>query len=293
MNAVSLIKFILSHPINRNSKAKALSRFIKWQLNTKLNPYPIIYPFTENSKLIIQKGMTGATQNLYCGLQEFEDMAFLIHFLRKEDFFVDIGANIGSFTVLAAGHIGSKTYSFEPVPSTFSHLLNNISVNNISKKVTVFNTALGSAKGKINFTSSLDTMNHVANNNETGTISVPIEKLDEILPEHETPLLLKIDVEGFETEVIRGASHTLRQSRLKAIIIELNGSGSRYGYDESKIHDELINLQFRPFRYEPMQRILQSMDGFGSHNTIYIRDLDFVQKRLSTAPKTKILDIEI
>jgi hypothetical protein len=40
--------------------------------------------------------MTGATQNLYCELHEYNDMAFLLHFLREEDSFADVGANIGS-----------------------------------------------------------------------------------------------------------------------------------------------------------------------------------------------------
>ena len=53
--------------------------------------------------------MTGATQNIYCGLQEFEEMAFLLHFLRKDDLPLDIGANIGSYTILAASSVGART----------------------------------------------------------------------------------------------------------------------------------------------------------------------------------------
>ena len=290
MNIISLLKFITSHPLNRKNKAKAVLRFMKWQINARLNPYPIIYPFTENSQLIIKKGMTGATGNLYCGLHEFSDMGFLIHFLRKEDFFVDIGANIGSYTVLAGGHIGAKTFSFEPLPLTFSHLERNIAINQMRKNVTAFNVALGSEKGSINFTKSFDTMNHVAVEGEPDSISVPVDTLDNILLNQEVPLLMKIDVEGFETEVIKGASNTLKQPGLKAIIIELNGSGLRYGYDEANIHNTLINLAFKPFVYDPEKRELTSVGTFNSHNTIYIRDLDFVQQRLKTASKLKVLD---
>ena len=45
-------------------------------------------------------GMTGATGNVYCGLHEFEDMALVLHALRPRDLFVDVGANVGSYTVL-------------------------------------------------------------------------------------------------------------------------------------------------------------------------------------------------
>jgi FkbM family methyltransferase len=293
MNIFSLLKFITSHPLNQNHKAKAIFRFIKWQVNTRLNPYPIIYPFTEKSKLIIEKGMTGATQNLYCGLHEYNDMAFLLHFLREEDTFADIGANIGSYTVLASGHVGAKTFSFEPVPSTFNHLINNIAINRIADKVTTFNMALGSQQGQLNFTSSYDTMNHVATKNEESTISVSVETLDNIFENQPIPALLKIDVEGFETEVIIGGGKTLKQQELKSIIIELNGSGKRYGYDEQDIHNKLLNLDFKPFSYNPNDRLLIEINKFGSHNTIYIRDIEFVCKRLKTATKIKILSKKI
>lgn len=293
MNIISLIKFISFHPLNEKNKIKSICRFLKWQLNTRLNPYPVIYQYTDKAKLIIQKGMTGATGNLYCGLHEYNDMAFLLHLLRKEDLFIDIGANIGSYTVLASGHVGSDTFSFEPVPSTFSHLTNNISINKISDKVSAFNIALGAQVGNVDFTSSYDTVNHVANKDETNIISVPIETLDNILQNQKIPILLKIDVEGFETEVIKGACNTLTQNGLKAIIIELNGSGARYNYDEKQIHQTLINLDFKPFQYNPKERTLTSIDKFGVHNTIYIRDLNFVEQRLMTASKLKILHTEI
>lgn len=293
MSVFSLVKFITNHPLNRKNKLMALYRFFKWQVNTRLNPYPVIYPFTEKAKLIIQKGMTGATGNLYCGLHEYNDMAFLLHLLRENDHFIDIGANVGSYTVLASAHVGAKTISIEPVPSTFLNLKSNIFINQIQEKVTPLNIALGSGKGTIDFTSSLDTMNHVANEDEEETIKVTIETLDEILINQEIPLLLKIDVEGFETEVIKGAFNTLQNKELKAIIIELNGSGTRYGYDEHKIHDEFVVLGFRLFLYNPISRELSPLNTFGTHNTIYIRDIDFVKNRLITAQKIRILNHDI
>lgn len=293
MNILTILKFITSHPLNKNNKTKAVFRFIKWQLSTMLNPHPVIYPFTEKAKLIIQKGMSGATGNLYCGLHEFNDMAFLLHLLRKEDCFVDIGANIGSYTTLASGHVGAKTFSIEPVPLTFSHLVDNIAINQIKEKVIAFNVALGSKKGSIDFTTSFDTMNHVANKDEPNSIKVPVEMLDDILDDQDTPILLKIDVEGFEKEVFMGGTRTLQKSGLKAIIIELNGSGLRYGYDEREIHNTLINLNFKPYQYDPQERLLTNINSFDTQNTIYVRDLNFVQQRLKTAAKIKILDTQI
>jgi FkbM family methyltransferase len=293
MNIISILRFIVRHPLNRKNKTKAVWRFIKWQINIRLNPYPIIYPFTDKARLIVQKGMTGATGNLYCGLHEFNDMAFLLHTLREKDYFVDIGANVGSYTILASAHAGAHTISVEPLPSTFLHLVRNIAVNEIHEKVTAYNIALGSEKDSLEFTSLYDTENHIANEGDHNTIKVPVETLDELMIGKQIPVLLKIDVEGFETKVLQGSIETLQQNGLKAIIIELNGLGERYNFDENKIHNQLIELNFRPFQYDPMERKLLSIDTFGPFNTIYIRDLDFIRQRIKSAAKIRILDQEI
>lgn len=293
MNIITLLKYITSHPLNQNNKAGAVYRFFKWQLNTLINPYPVVYPFTEKAKLILRKGMTGATGNLYCGLHDYSDMAFVLHLLREGDLFMDIGANVGSYTVLASGHVGANTFAFEPVPATFSHLENNVSINRISNRVKAFNLALGSQPGKIAFTSEFDTVNHVAVGTEGHVIEVRVETLDGLLSGQQQPLLIKIDVEGFETEVIKGAGETLRQNELKAIIIELNGSGTRYNFDDREIHGILLEFGFRPYLYDPRERRLTGVEKFGTHNTIYIRDLDFVARRLTEAPKVKVLNNEI
>jgi FkbM family methyltransferase len=289
MSVVSLLRFITRHPLNKKNKVKAITRFARWQITTRLNPYPVIYSYTDRTKLIIQRSMTGATGNLYCGLHEFTDMGFLLHFLRKDDLFVDIGANIGSYTVLAGAHVGASVVAIEPVPATFQHLQNNIAINQINN-VSACNFALGNQQGQISFTSTLDTMNHVATGSETNTIQVPVDTLDNILGKEKDPILLKIDVEGFETDVLNGADATLKKNQLKAIIIELNGSGTKYGYNETHIHQKLVDHGYTPYRYDPFERKLSPIADFGTHNTIYIKDIDFVQDRVKKAEKVKILD---
>src|SRR5690606_29639488 len=130
------------------------------------------------AKLIIKKGMTGATGNLYCGLHEFKDMAFLLHFLREEDTFVDIEANVGSYTLLASAHVGAQSLSFEPLPKTFKFLNQNVELNELSKKVRTYNMALADKVGKLSFTSELDTMNHIATESDKNVIEVEVSTLD-------------------------------------------------------------------------------------------------------------------
>jgi FkbM family methyltransferase len=287
MAILHTFKLLVKHPLTQKRKLKTVFKFIAWQLLSKILPYPIIYNFTTKAKLIVAKGMTGATGNLYVGLHEFEDMAFLLHFLREDDVFIDAGANVGSYTVLASAHVGCKSISVEPVPSTFQHLVNNIAINHLSSKVKALNIGLGSQKGKLQFTHTLDTVNHIATIEEKDTISVLIQTIDDIV-ENNIPSLIKIDVEGYETEVLKGANSTLSNPILKAIIIELNGSGGRYGFDEKEIHATLTALGFKPYLYLPFERKLVEIPTFGSYNTIYIRDIDFVKTRLDSAPMVEI-----
>lgn len=291
MNIISILKYITNHPLNKDHKVNAILRFFKWQINTKLNPFPVVYPFTERSKLLVSRGMTGATGNVYCGLHEYNDMFFLLHFLRKDDLFVDIGANVGSYTVLASAHVGARSVTFEPVPVTYSIILQNININRINELVRPLNIALGSKKDKIMFTSSYDTINHVVakSENAENAIEVMVDKLDNVL-QGEQPSLIKIDVEGFETEVINGASEILKNEKLKAIIIELNGSGERYGYNEDEIKSTLKANGFTPHIYDPVKRELKKIAEFGNENTIYIRDVQFVEERIKAAEKVKILN---
>jgi FkbM family methyltransferase len=217
-------------------------------------------------------------------------MAFLLHFLREEDFFADIGANVGSYTVLAAGVCKSKTLAAEPLPDTFKILKDNVLLNHLEEKVILKNIGIGEKNGKLFFTKSLDTMNHVATAGETDTLEVPVRTLDEILPE--TPQLVKIDVEGFEMAVLRGVSETLENPSLKALIIEINKSSERYGHSSQEVHELLVEQNFRPFEYEPFSRKLSPLAGPNEGNTLYLRDLDFVKKRLETAKKIKVLGQE-
>ncbi len=297
MSILQTLRFIHAHPLAGRHKLRAWKRFLFWQVSQTIHPHPVKYPFIQGASLWVSKGMTGATGNIYTGLHEFTDMGFLLHFLQPGDLFADIGANVGSYTVLAGGVIGATCVSFEPVPSTFVTLKKNIEINKLSNRVTALNIGLGATKGSVLFTKSFDTVNHViaqSNNESTdGAIEVAIETLDDVLTDKGIPALIKIDVEGFEQEVLNGAVGTLGNPQLKAIIIELNGSGERYGFDEKQIHSQLMGYGFSPFHYDPFTRKLLPVATFGNVNTIYLRDIDFIKNRVLSAAPIRIFSENI
>lgn len=287
---ISSLKFILNLPLAQKNRLKTLSRFLYWGIRNKLNSSNMIYTFIGNTKINIQKGISTSELQYYCGLSEFNDMGFLLHFLRPEDVFVDVGANIGSYTLLSSSFIGAKTISVEPVPVTFQYLTDNISLNQANDKVVLLNIGLADKVSELKFTSVLDAVNHVLHENsktDEDFISVKVDTLDNITKE-ENPICIKIDVEGYETLVIKGAEETLNKETLKAIIIELNGSADMYGFDESLIHQKLILSGYTPYQYDPFTRTLIKLEKHGIFNTIYIKDIEFVENRLKNSSKVKV-----
>ncbi len=286
MGMLNTLGFIMGHPLNAKRKLASLIRFAQWQIGSRLAGGPVAKRFVDRTRLLVGRGMHGATQNIYCGLHEFEDMAFVLHALREGDGFVDVGANIGAYTVLAAGAVGARCVSIEPIPGTFGHLRDNINLNGIAERVVAMNIGLGNGRGALRFTAGLDTVNHVlaATEADSGTVEVKVEKLDDLLPDFE-PAIVKIDVEGYETNVIAGARRVLSRPSLLAVIMELNGSGGRYGFDESRLHRQMLEYGFEPFGYAPFERRLVPLDGKNtrSGNTLYVRDAAEVSRRLGSA----------
>jgi FkbM family methyltransferase len=293
MSLLNTITFITNHPLNRAHKLKAIIRFAKWQVGSRLVPGAIIYDWINGSKFIVKRGETGLTGNIYTGLHEFSDMAFLLHFLREDDLFVDVGANAGSYAILACSSVGARGFAFEPVPSTYRRLVENMRLNHLEKKVKCINKGVGAQKATIAFTSDSDTTNHALANGEQSDniVNVEVISLDAALY-GETPMLVKIDVEGYETPVLEGAEETLKKNTLHSVIMELNGSGGRrYGFDESRILKVMFDHGFSTYSYNPLDRSLIKLEGknLSSGNTLFIRDTSFTLERLRSAPKVSVL----
>ena len=91
--------------------------------------------------------------------------------------------------------------------------------------------------------------------NNTSVVKVDVSKLDDILDD-KFPTVIKIDVEGYELQVLNGAKRILDNPSLIAVIIELNGVGKRYGVDDNEIHQLLLSKNFETFKYNPLKQQL-------------------------------------
>ena len=252
-------RFIASHPLTRDRKLAAFTRFARWQLESRLRS-EVVVPWIGGTRLAVRRGMHGMTGNIYCGLQEFTEMAFTLHLLRAGDLFADIGANAGSYTVLAAGVGGARVVAVEPGADARAALARNIVLNGLRDRVSVESVVLGASVGDVAFSTGRGPTNHVLSESDKGHRKVRQTTAD-LLFADEPPLAMKLDVEGYEAAVFAGARSTLAEPKLKALIVELNGSGSRYGFDGQQTHRTLLQCGFAPFHYDPMSRLLAAQEG--------------------------------
>jgi FkbM family methyltransferase len=224
--------------------------------------------------------MAGATGNIYCGLHEFADMGFLLHFLRPNDLFIDIGANIGSYTVLASGVVGARCWAIEPDPISVERLTRNVEVNGIGQKVVVCPFALGDREVDLPFTIGLDTMNRVAAAGDSATRIVKQRTLD-TLTERVEPRMIKMDVEGYEETVLKGARATLRKASLQAVESEAVSKD---------IEAVLVSAGFSRAFYNPFTRELSDRScGLKSANALFVKDWTLVRERVRSAQRVRIL----
>ena len=213
MGFISTVRFIIDHPLSRGRKLSNLSRFARCQIGSRLSRRPLAVQFANSAQMFASRGMTGATGNIYVGLHEFVDMSFVLHFLRPNDLFVDIGANIGSYTILASAAVGANCISFEPDPEAWQWLCENIKLNHVVSLVEAHQQAVGSEIGVLNLSRDEGPTNHIIPKTEVTSQnrqsrSVEATRLDQALGSRH-PIMLKIDVEGFETKVISGACRVL------------------------------------------------------------------------------------
>jgi FkbM family methyltransferase len=283
----NIAHFFATHPLTRKAPLKAWARFVSWQIRSRMQE-EVIVPWIAGQRLAVRRGMAGATGNIYVGLHEFADMMFVLHFLRRGDLFLDIGANVGSYAILASGVCRATTWAFEPDPNTVRSLKRNVAINDLDELVTVYELALGAIEGEVPFSIGQDTGNRVTTSSgEKNVRMVSQQRLDALIGgDPQSIMMIKMDVEGYEEEVLRGAEALLANECLKIIDIE---------WPTSWIREALSSYHFTSAYYDPFSRKLQRepVDIFSSSNSLFVRDWEFVNSRLTTANKIKVLSHSI
>ncbi len=204
------------------------------------------------------KGMRIKGGFLFLPRAEKEDVFHIYEGQLVGQVVFDVGANIGTTTLFFAKQVGPEGFvvAFEPVPSLARRLWDNVQVNNL-RNVRLFELALGDTEQRTELaylpdssglsTIRLDLVQERIRKSVVEMIPVKVTTLDSVVERESLPLpnLIKIDVEGFEYQVLLGAQKTLSQARPR-LCIEIHSAGPT---DESvsKIFTLLQQLGYKIF----------------------------------------------
>jgi FkbM family methyltransferase len=152
------------------------------------------------------------------------DFALNTELIRKGNIILDIGTNIGYYALIWSKLVGDKgkVYALEPVENNFRVFKKNIELNNINN-IDAFNVAAGSENGKDyinvaeagNISSFINGKYSIKNREEVNLV-----KIDDFLKNKDTPTIVRMDVEGYAGEILKGMEKTLKN--IKYILVEIH-----------------------------------------------------------------------
>lgn len=190
--------------------AKVKDKFAYWYTKWSFRPYTLTKKIGDKEIMLLIKDLFA--KHWYDRPKDFDEWPELLwlekNCLKKGDIAVDCGANIGFTGIFFAKCVGAsgKVIGFEALSSNAQNAIKNIQLNSITN-YDLRNEAVGSHNGVVEFTDYPNGC--VGKTNGLKTITVPVVKLDDIFI-NEKPTFLKIDVEGYEIEVLKGASEILK-----------------------------------------------------------------------------------
>ncbi|CAG5068641.1 hypothetical protein DYBT9623_01373 [Dyadobacter sp. CECT 9623] len=214
-------------------------------------------------------------RTIEAGKYEREFLHF-IKIIKGNGIILDIGANIGiTAAPLAKHHPGAQIHAFEPISENFSALqrvVNYLKLNNVK----LFNIALGSEDGNLKMIMPVrgnSRMQGLSKAYEEGAgekgviYDVPLKKLDHIYPFETNITAIKIDVENFELEVLRGSVEVLKRNK-PTIYAELWENDNR-----TKVFELLKNIGYNSFTFDLQSETLQPVtirEGLPAGNFFFI-----------------------
>jgi FkbM family methyltransferase len=219
-----------------------------------------IHNFDGDLKICLDRASYLSSVIYWRGYNSTNIASFLKDYLRPDMTFVDVGANLGEVTLLAAKRLKKgRVLAFEPVPLIFSQLSRNIALNNWLH-IALFNIGLFDQTGSLPMYRTKDTHFGTINEgqsslfstgNDREEVTIPLRRFDEVACEYGLEHLdvIKIDVEGAEIMVLRGAEASIKKFG-PVIIIEMSEANiRRAGY---ALSDLIGYLKYLDYDIQPL-----------------------------------------
>jgi FkbM family methyltransferase len=254
-----IIRYVWEHPANAGHRPRALLRMARYQARARLLRRRALARLGERSRLWVDLHRTSASMVMYANPPDLPEMLVWRQALRGGGLFVDVGANVGAYTIWAA-ECGGEVMALEPAADTFGLLLENIALNGY--QVAAIQAAAGDRCGTARFTAGRDAGNRL---DPDGPVKIRLVTIDSLI-EGRHVAGLKVDVEGFEIDVLRGCTRALSERRIGLIQLEWNAmSQLALGADRRPVADLLAQHGYQLFRPDPQGRLVPVTDpGFGA-----------------------------
>ena len=235
----------------------AVGRHLDWQRRKLLRAFPHELELSE-SVLVATHGRCGVSALVNAhGLYDYNNMTLLKRVLAQGGVFVDVGANVGAYSLVASEQPRARALAYEPHPATFALLQENLRRNG-RKNVIASCAAVGDEEGVVSISDTPgSSTTHIASAEEGAVIQVPVVRLDLELERRELIAdAIKIDVEGFEYQVLRGMGDAL--SRATLVFVEVNGLSDSRGGGREPIFGLLRDAGLDgPYYYDALARRCQ------------------------------------
>lgn len=210
----------------------------------KLLKHDFVIPFRRSSRLFISYP-PGSALKFAIEKDGFKDLAMILETLNKGETFFDVGANFGHYSLAVHDRFGGdiNIHGFEPELDAFRRFISNRQINQAKWKC--HNFGLGSEEGWLSMTEDLGGFNHITTDG-SGEQSVRILTLDQYLESIDINIVnvMKIDVEGYELFVLKGAEKALSGHRIKKIFFEVDDHESRYDVSRDDYSKLLSSLGY-------------------------------------------------
>lgn len=266
--------YLSSQPGFRATPVRVLTRLLRWRLLCLIKKPVTLRLREQQLTLFLPPEWHGTSKLLYIFRDAYEpDLAILARFLSPGKVMIDVGANYGIFSLNASRIVGrsGKVVAFEPARDSFATLQKNLALNAASN-VQPMRLALAQEPGKLRLYHDPDpTRNSLAPARSSEDFEeVEVRTLDGVLAESGVgPVdFLKIDVEGADELVCRGALGTLR-THLPPIFFEHNPiAASRMGLKETGTSDVLRELGYEFFQSESQQLVKLCQEALCEGNVL-------------------------
>jgi FkbM family methyltransferase len=272
------LQFLFGHPEFKRSPVLVSGRLLLWLGYRCLGIAPTISVHQRSAMKLhpAAKGM-GAPGLFYVFRGAFEETVpyCVSRFVKAGSSCFDIGANVGIWTLLMAEQCGEtgRVYSFEPLARNLAQLRKNIELSHHSN-VTVVPTALGTQPGTVKIYTPADPgRSSLAPETPNDQIEeVPLKRLDEVWAELNRPKIafVKMDVEGSEPFVLKGAPEFLRECR-PIIQAEINSAKlANLGNAPADLFKIMRELDYDAFLYDEEQSQLVPTAGCQGGDVVFI-----------------------